>query len=756
MLAQAIDLPVGTAPKPVQFPHFPDRMHAFVWTNWDLVPAERLGQVVRATRTQITELGRRMGLPKAPEISSDQWRRSYITIIRRNWHLLPYDQLLRLLDWTPEKLAYTLREDDFLYVKLGRLKPKCKALVYAAPSPETLARAEQIGAVVHEAFAQGLAQVEDPLFGFVSRLSQRPAQRPAADPASRQASVFSPRFCSSYFMLYGDPFLESGAESYPDGYLARLAETGVDSIWLQAVLYKLSPLPWDTSLSEHYLERLTNLGKLVTRARRQGIGVYLYLNEPRALPLSFFQDHPELQGVTEGAYASLCTSVPAVQDYLRSAVVRICRAVPDLAGFFTISGSENLTNCWSHQRGQQCQPCKARGPELVIAELNSLIRDGISQSGSQAELIVWDWGWNDQWVKGIIGRLPQDVSLMSVSEWSIPVTRGGVNTVVGEYSISVIGPGPRATRHWALARNRGIKTIAKVQANNTWELAAVPYIPAVANVAQHAASLRQALVDGLMLGWTLGGCPSPNLEVFAEMGRAEAASVDEALHRVAQRRFGASAAVPVVKAWKAYSEAFQEFPYSGALLYRAPLQMGPANPLWAEPTGYAASMVGFPYDDLEHWRGAFPVEVFIGQFETMAQGFNQALASLKKALAGRAIEGEQAAALAREMDVAQACAIHFQSVANQARFVQMRQALAQVQNAQQAHEPLETLEQVLRKEMDLAIQLHAIQQRDSRIGFEGSNHYFYVPADLVAKVINCRYLLDHWLPRERARHRKQP
>jgi hypothetical protein len=184
--------------------------------------------------------------------------------------------------------------------------------------------------------------------------------------------------------------------------------------------------------------------------------------------------------------------------------------------------------------------------------------------------------------------------------------------------------------------------------------------------------------------------------------------------------------------------------------------MGPANPLWAESTGYAASMVGFPYDDLEHWRGAFPVEVFIGQFETMARGFNQSLVSLKKSLAGRVLEAEQAAALAREMDVAQACAIHFQSVANQARFVQMRQALAQAKTTQQAQEPLEVLEQVLKSEMHLAIQLHGIQQRDSRIGFEGSNHYFYVPADLVAKVINCRYLLTHWLGREHAKRRGQP
>src|ERR1035441_3636144 len=43
----AADLPRGSAPKPVLFPHFPDRLHAFVWRNWPLVPARRDRQSTR-------------------------------------------------------------------------------------------------------------------------------------------------------------------------------------------------------------------------------------------------------------------------------------------------------------------------------------------------------------------------------------------------------------------------------------------------------------------------------------------------------------------------------------------------------------------------------------------------------------------------------------------------------------------------------------------------------------------------------------
>src|SRR5438874_6385900 len=39
-------LPKGPTPAPVSLPHFPDRMHAFVWRNWELVPIRTLARVL--------------------------------------------------------------------------------------------------------------------------------------------------------------------------------------------------------------------------------------------------------------------------------------------------------------------------------------------------------------------------------------------------------------------------------------------------------------------------------------------------------------------------------------------------------------------------------------------------------------------------------------------------------------------------------------------------------------------------------------
>jgi hypothetical protein len=740
-------LPVGSAPAALEMPWFPDRLHAFVWTNWGLVPVERMAEVTGGSVEDLAQVAARMALGAPLPVSDDQWRRSYITIIRRNWHLLPYDQLLKLLGWTEEEMAYTLREDDFLYIKLGSLKPQCEPLRYAAPTPEVVARATQIGERIRKAFPEGPLALKEPLFDFVRDLSQPVSAAPPLPEGG-----MSPRYCYSYFALYGDPLMDPKADPFPDGFLSRLAAMGVNGVWLQGVLFKLAPFPWDTTHSEHHEQRLENLRILVERAAKHGIKVYLYLNEPRSMPVAFFEERPEVRGVTIGDYAMLCTNAPPVREYLSSSVAGILKAVPDLGGFFTISASENPTSCWSHGQGGNCPRCAPVGAAATIAGVQAAIQDGIDRAGSKATLFAWDWGWADDWAPAAIEALPKAVSLMSVSEWSIPIVRGGIESVVGEYSLSAIGPGPRASRHWAIAKEHGHGTMAKLQVGCTWELGAVPYIPAVANVAEHLSRLGKAGVNGAMLGWTLGGYPSPNMEVASAIAAQPDLSPDDAMMQVATRRFGAEDAALVVAAWKGMSTAFQEFPYNIGVVYNAPLQAGPSNSLWPAHTGYAATMVGIPYDDLDSWRNLFPVEVFAGQLEKVAAGFEEALEPLH----ARLEVGAGLPELVREVDVATACALHFMSVAQQSRFVYLRNALLAVTSRADAEGLLAVLDSNILAERRRAIELHAIQCRDSRIGFEATNHYFYTPNDLAAKVLNCDYLTNEWLPAQRTRVAQLP
>ena len=141
----------------------------------------------------------------------------------------------------------------------------------------------------------------------------------------------------------------------------------------------------------------------------------------------------------------------------------------------------------------------------------------------------------------------------------------------------------------------------------------------------------------------------------------------------------------------------------------------------------------------------------------LGSGFEKGIATLEEAQSKipPEIKGDlgrlppEWVALQRETDVAQVSAIHFASVANQSRFVMARDELAKATTADAARPLIAELERMLNAEIELAQRLYVIQCRDSRIGFEASNQYNYVPIDLMEKVIDCRDLLDRWLPAQK-------
>ncbi len=128
-------------------------------------------------------------------------------------------------------------------------------------------------------------------------------------------------------------------------------------------------------------------------------------------------------------------------------------------------------------------------------------------------------------------------------------------------------------------------------------------------------------------------------------------------------------------------------------------------------------MVGFPYDDLNAWRGPYPAEVFASQFEKVASGWQKGITELRSVTGSAGIEDQR---------LALAAGLHFESVANQARFILARAASRRDEMAR-----------IARSEARLARALYDLTLDDSRIGFESSNQYYYMPLDLVEKVVNC-------------------
>jgi hypothetical protein len=264
-------------------------------------------------------------------------------------------------------------------------------------------------------------------------------------------------------------------------------------------------------------------------------------------------------------------------------------------------------------------------------------------------------------------------------------------------------------------------------------------------VAEHCHRLASAGVDGMMLSWSLGGYPSPNLEIAERLSRKPTPTAADALDAVARRYFGSAGAPYARKASTAFSRAFSEYPFDQMLIYYSPVQLGPANLLYPERTDWRATMVGFPYDDLDLWRGPYPAPVFAAQMAKVAVGWKEGLAPLQMAVA-RAPAARRADAEA-ELIFARAAQLYFQSVANQARFVLARDALAQNQPAltpDQRRQRLAEIRRLVRDELAIAREMFTLANRNSCVGFETASQYFYLPLDLVEKVFSCQQILDRY------------
>ncbi len=186
------------------------------------------------------------------------------------------------------------------------------------------------------------------------------------------------RFLYSYCAVYGDALTDERVDPYPDGLLERLRQVGVNGVWMHVVLRQLAPSKTFPEFGQGWEARLANLRKLVDRAGRHGIKIYLYMNEPRTMPESFFATRPEMRGIPGVGGATMCTSVPAVREWLTASLTHVFREVR-LGGCgrrVHHQRSENLDNAGRTPRRGVPGLLQA-GPADVIAEVNQAIAAGV-------------------------------------------------------------------------------------------------------------------------------------------------------------------------------------------------------------------------------------------------------------------------------------------------------------------------------------------------------------------------------------------
>ena len=112
-----------------------------------------------------------------------------------------------------------------------------------------------------------------------------------------------------------------------------------------------------------------------------------------------------------------------------------------------------------------------------------------------------------------------------------------------------------------------------------------------------------------------------------------------------------------------------------------------------------------------------------------AEGFEKG-DGLWKEVVAKAQGGAKTAA-ERDAVVFRAATLHWRTCVDQSRFILARD-----------RGDKEEMRRYARRELETAKEMLSLVRRDSRLGFEASNRYIYVPNDFLVKILNCRAILD--------------
>ena len=148
--------PIGA--KPIPMPHFPTMHQAFIFRAYEYIPPEKIAAVLKTSVENVTAAAEAMGL-HTPCAGNIWLNKGYITIIKAMWHILPYEQLLELLEMDSETFAVILRVEDFLDIKLSA-KPDCEPVFWRELTPEEAARTEVIRKIVEPIDISGAPEFE--------------------------------------------------------------------------------------------------------------------------------------------------------------------------------------------------------------------------------------------------------------------------------------------------------------------------------------------------------------------------------------------------------------------------------------------------------------------------------------------------------------------------------------------------------------------------------------------------------------------
>ena len=445
---------------------------------------------------------------------------------------------------------------DYLAVSMG-----VKALVVDAPAGANLtvaldgnikkgghdievdATGVRIRAFDERSAAQGFYRLEDRMNLRCAPYLERGVER--------RVSLYSPRMTHPGYRV----------DVYPDGYLGRLAHTGIDAIIVHVD---------DRDLDE----KSRDLGDIIRRAKAWGIDAYFYPNRI-ATPA-----HPSDQGaekVYEESYGKLTAKYPGVRGF-----VFVGESV------YFPSKDELVKNRGDKSNPADSRPTQDRFSCRDWGDWLRAVQKAVRRNVPDIDIIFWTYSfyWNKlEDRRAMMELLPKDVKLNVTFELGgVNPRPGGYLNGLADYTIASPGPSKTFAEEAALAKELGLELSTMVNTlGRTWDFGTAPYEPFPfqwkrrwdAMRRYHDANGLVSIMESHHYGWMPNFVSELAKEAFTEGGM----DFETHVRALARRDFG-SAADEAVEAWREMSEAICDYSAT-ALDQYGPYRIGPAYPFAA-------------------------------------------------------------------------------------------------------------------------------------------------------------------------------
>ena len=556
--------------------------------------------------------------------------------------------------------------------------------------------------------------------------------------------------------FYCDELMDN-IDYYPKAYLSRLAHEGTNGLWL-TIDFKTLAQTKIMPVDPYAEQRLDKLRRVVNSCRRYGIKIYLYCCEPVSFDENdpILKKFPELSGTVISGKRGFCPNSATAQEYLRQALFSIFSAVPHLGGMILLSVGEWHTLCCNFP-GHSCPNCGDKPPWKALALSLSAMEKGMHQANPKAELISWPYTqiyyWGREKAVEAAAHVPVNVKLMHNFESNGSKMQLGKMRTVSDYWLSYIGPSSFFKACARNAANSGTSMFAKLQVSCSWECATTQYVPVPANLYAKYRAMLNLGISGVMQCWYFGSYPSLMTKAAGLLSfRPFPANHMKFLERLAQLSWPRELAPQVVKAWKLFSKAYDNYPLSNNLGYIGPvhdsvvwyLHLKPVNrrltPSWQTTFPAPGDRIGEAISSHKNYDEAFSMCEIIRLTDKMLKFWDAGL-NIMRSLPLRSNANR------RELGIAEAVRILIAGTNAIFRFYSLREKMIFAKVDKPRLSMLEKLRKIVEEQICLSRRMLPLIAADPAIGFHSeAEGYKFTPAMIKERIAWLKTILRRDFP----------